>query len=78
MSYRYIPRGGIFKSKKGKVYEAVTSDYQCKSCAFLGKMKCYNVSCCSTERADKTDVVFLRRKDLEATKPETTKENSDV
>ena len=79
MSYHYIPIGGIFTSKKGKMYEAVVNnDEICKRCAFLGKTKCYKVSCCHSERADKKSVVFIRRKDLEATKPETTKENSDV
>ena len=79
MSYHYIPIGGIFTGKKGKVYEVVVNNSQpCDGCAFLNKMKCYKVSCCAGERADKTSVVFIRRKDLETTKPETTKENSDV
>ena len=79
MSYYYTPIGGIFTGKKGKVYEAVVNNFQiCDGCAFLGKIKCLKVSCCAGERADKTSVVFIRRKDLETTKPETTKENSDV
>ena len=79
MSYYYIPIGGIFTGKKGKVYEAVVNNFQIyDGCAFHEKMKCYKVSCYGGERADKTDVAFIRRKDLEATKPETTKENYDV
>ena len=79
MSYHYIPIGRIFTSKKGKMYEARVNNGQiCDGCAFLGKIKCLKVSCCAGERVDKTSVVFIRRKDLEATKPETTKENSDV
>ena len=79
MSYHYIPIGGIFMSKKGKVYEAVVNNGRtCNRCAFRDKMKCYKVSCCPSERADKTSVVFIRRKGLEATKPKTTKENSNV
>ena len=77
----YVPVGGIFTSKKGKMYEAVAvvnNDQYCNRCAFLNKLKCLKVSCYDEERDDKTSVMFIRRKDLEATKPETTKKNSDV
>ena len=79
MSLHYIPIGRIFTSKEGEMYEArVNNGQTCNRCAFLGKMKCHEVVCYAGERADKTTVMFIRSKDLETTKPETTKENSDV
>ena len=75
-----LPVGAILVRKNGKRYEIVKAPNRCKDvcrvCAFDNKTAdwCTPMPCVFHEREDRTDIIYIRRKDLEQ-KSEDTSEN---
>lgn len=60
--------GGILQRKNGKMYQ-VAIGVDCVGCAFSHKHDfwCEPMKCSRYFRKDNTEVIFIRRKDLEKT-----------